>query len=118
MIIDKLMKLLKSFERALRIKLKYPLLIFRIMDKETILVFCAHSDDQILGPGATIAKYAKEGKEVKTIIFTYGEAALPWLQREEAIKTRVAGAQKADKVIKGSGVTFLGIDEARFNESI
>ena len=30
------------------------------MKKENILVFCSHSDDQILGPGAALAKYAKK----------------------------------------------------------
>ena len=32
------------------------------MDKETILIFSAHSDDLQLGMGATVAKYADEGK--------------------------------------------------------
>ncbi|MBD3248758.1 hypothetical protein GF336_01815 [Candidatus Woesearchaeota archaeon] len=82
--------------------------------KESILVFCAHSDDQIFGPGATLAKYAEQGKEIYTIILSYGEAGLPWLKKEEAIKTRVKESEKADKIIGGRGILFLGLKEGKF----
>ncbi len=82
--------------------------------KQTILVFCAHSDDQILGPGATLAKYSEQGKKVYTVIFSYGEQALAWLKPKLAIKTRVDEAKKADKVIGGSGIKFLGLKEGKF----
>ncbi|MFA4887817.1 MAG: PIG-L family deacetylase, partial [Candidatus Nanoarchaeia archaeon] len=42
------------------------------MDKETILVFAAHPDDEIIGVGGTIAKYAQEGKDVIVTIFSDG----------------------------------------------
>ena len=35
-----------------------------------ILVIAPHNDDEILGVGATMAKYAKIGHE--TIVFTWG----------------------------------------------
>ncbi len=82
--------------------------------KETVLVFGAHSDDQIFGPGGTVAKYAKEGKIIKTYIFSYGEMTHPWLQRRVAVETRVREAQAADRVIGGSGVVFFGFKEGRF----
>lgn len=85
-------------------------------DKDTVLVFCAHSDDQILGPGATLAKYAEEGKEVYTVIFSYGEVGGFWLKKEVAVETRVKEALAADKVIKGKGVAFLGLKEGHFLE--
>ena len=86
--------------------------------KENILVFCAHSDDQILGPGATLAKYAKQGQSIYTIILSYGEASLAWLKPEIAIQTRVKEAEKADKMIGGKGIYFLGLKEGRFLEDI
>ena len=86
------------------------------MPRQNILVFCAHSDDQIIGPGATLAKYAREGKNIYTIIFSYGEAALAWWRPEVAIKTRVKEAKKADKVIGGKGVVFFGLKENKFLE--
>ena len=61
--------------------------------KKSILVFCAHSDDEIFGPGATLAKYSRQGKKVYTVIFSYGESALAWLKPEVAIKTRIEEAK-------------------------
>ncbi len=86
--------------------------------KESILVFCAHSDDQIFGPGATLASYAKEGKDIYTYIFSYGEASLLWLKRKVAVRTRVKEAKKADKIIGGKGVFFFGLKEGKFPDEI
>lgn len=83
---------------------------------KNILVFCSHSDDQILGPGGTLSKYAKEGMKIYTIIFSYGENSLPWLNKRYAIKTRVKEAKKAEDIIGGSGVVFLGLKEGKFLE--
>ncbi len=82
--------------------------------KKSILVICAHSDDQILGPGGTIAKYAEESKEIYTIILSYGESSHLWYKKKNAAKIRVKEAQKADKVIGGKGVIFLGVPETKF----
>ncbi len=88
------------------------------MPKQSILVLCSHSDDQILGPGATLAKYAKQGQSIYTIILSYGEASLAWLKPEIAIKTRVKEAEKADKMIGVDGIHFLGLKEGKFIEEI
>lgn len=85
-------------------------------DPESIMVICAHSDDQIFGPGGTIAKYAKEGKKVFTIIFSYGHISSPLMKKEIIASARVKEAQDVDKFIGGSGVIFLGIDENKFVE--
>src|SRR3989338_9727691 len=82
--------------------------------KDSILVLCAHSDDQIFGPGGAIAKYSEQGKEVFTIIFSYGETSHLHLKRKVAVKMRVEEAKEADKIIGGSGIYFLGLDEGSF----
>ncbi|MBU1975611.1 MAG: PIG-L family deacetylase [Nanoarchaeota archaeon] len=79
--------------------------------ERSILVICAHSDDQIFGPGGTMAKYAKEGREVYTVIFTFGALSHPHFKPEVIKKTRVLEAQKADKVIGGKEVRFMGFKE-------
>ena len=86
--------------------------------KETIIVFCAHSDDQIIGVGGTLAKYAKEDKKIFTYIFSYGESSHPHLKRKVIVETRVKESQKADRIIGGQGVVFFGIDEGKFPEQI
>jgi LmbE family N-acetylglucosaminyl deacetylase len=84
--------------------------------KESILVICAHSDDQIFGLGGTLAKYAREGKEIHTIIFSFGERTHPHYKPEIIKKIRVQESQKADKIIGGQGVIFLGLREGKFLE--
>jgi LmbE family N-acetylglucosaminyl deacetylase len=83
-----------------------------------ILIFVAHSDDQVLGPGGTIASFAKEGYAVYTIICSFGEFSHPHLKPEVIRKTRVQEAQRADKILGGAGVSFLGLIEGKFEESI
>jgi LmbE family N-acetylglucosaminyl deacetylase len=85
--------------------------------RNTILVICAHSDDEILGPGGTLAKYAEEGLDIKTIIFSLGELSHPHFQEDIITKTRVREANRADKIIGGKGVKFLNVMEKDVKES-
>ncbi len=86
--------------------------------KQAVIVFCAHSDDQIFGPGGTMAKYAQKGIEVINVIFSYGELSHPWLKRRIAAETRENEAKEADKVIGGKEVLFLGVDESKFEAQV
>lgn len=83
---------------------------------KNVIVVCAHSDDQAFGPGGTIAKLADEGYSIHTIIFSYGEMSHPWLQPEVIAQKRKEEAEAADKILKGSGVTFLGLKEGQFEK--
>ena len=82
--------------------------------QENVLTICAHNDDQIIGVGGTLAKYAKSGIRVNTLIFSYGENSHPHLKPEVIIKTRVGESLKSDKILGGSGVYYLGLKEGRF----
>lgn len=84
--------------------------------KGSILVICAHSDDQVLGAGGTMAKYAREGYSIHTIIMSFGEGSHPYVRREIISKSRIKEAQRADKIIGGKGVTFLGLKEMHFEK--
>lgn len=79
---------------------------------EKILVIAAHNDDPIFGAGGTLAKYAKEGKKIKTIIFSYGELSHPQLKPEIIIKTRKRETNKADKILGGQGVEYMDMRDA------
>lgn len=83
---------------------------------QNVLILSAHSDDQIFGPGGTVAKYAKEGKKVFTIVFSYGHISAPLMKKEVIAGMRVKEAKGVDKYIGGSGVIFLGLDENKFIE--
>jgi LmbE family N-acetylglucosaminyl deacetylase len=84
--------------------------------KGNILVVCAHSDDQVLGPGGAMAKYAREGYNVYTIIFSYGEGSHPHMKLSYVAKIRVAEAQEADVIIGGKGVIFLALKDINIKE--
>ena len=88
--------------------------------KGSILVVCSHSDDQIIGAGGTLAKYASEGKNIYTCILAYGESSHPHLKEEVISSIRVKESIQADKVIGGNGVEFLGVKEGDFsiNENV
>jgi len=81
---------------------------------EVILCFCAHNDDQVIGAGGTLMKYANEGKEIYTYIFSYGESSHPHLPSKLIIKTRVKESQAADKIISGKGIYHFGLKEGNF----
>lgn len=86
--------------------------------KPTILVIGAHSDDPAFGAGGTIAKYAIEGKKIKTIIFSYGELSHPHLKPEIIAKARAKEAVAADEILGGSGVTIFDCKEGRFAQDV
>ncbi len=83
--------------------------------KKSILVIVAHSDDQILGAGGTIANYANKGYEVNTIIFSFGEKGNPWFKEKVTSKIRVLEAKEANKIVKGNEVRFFGLEEEKFS---
>lgn len=81
-----------------------------------VLVFCAHSDDQAIGAGGYIAKLAKEGAQIMTMVCSFGEQSHPHLERIHVRKTRVLESKKADKILSGHGVLFIGLREGKFLE--
>lgn len=84
--------------------------------KEVILVFCAHNDDQVIGAGGTLAKYAQEGKEIFTYIFSFGENSHPHFQKKVIAKIRVRECKRADKILGVQNTFFLGLKENKFFE--
>ena len=86
--------------------------------KETILVCGSHGDDEVIGVGATIAKYANEGKKVVAIIFSYGELSSPWLRKDLLIKERVKETKAIGKFIGCSETRFLGLRDRNLEEDI
>lgn len=85
-------------------------------EKGNILVICAHSDDQVLGPGGAMAKYAREGYNVYTIICSYGEVSHIHMKLSYIAKIRVLESKAADSIIGGKGVMFLALKDGRIKK--
>lgn len=79
------------------------------------LVIGAHSDDQALGAGGTIAKLSEEGGDVHTLILSDGEQSHPHLDPDEVRKMR-RGESRAANQILGATTSFVGITEGQFRE--
>lgn len=87
----------------------------KLINKESIVVFSAHSDDFVIGAGGTIANYAASGKKVTTIIFSAGEKSHPWLRKNVVEKMRDQEAINAGKLL-GTKMKFLGLGDQRVYE--
>ncbi len=86
----------------------------RSKHSKTIIVVSAHSDDHVIGAGATMAKYARQGFKVLTIIISLGELSHPWLKQEHIAKQRVKEAVKANKILGCEKPIFFNIPEVKF----
>ncbi|MBW2972448.1 PIG-L family deacetylase [Candidatus Woesearchaeota archaeon] len=85
---------------------------------ETILIICAHPDDEILGAGGTIAKYVKEGKRVIAVIFSYGENSHWWLQKKFTVEMRVKESKAAGAIVGIEKTFFLGLKDFELKEEM
>lgn len=61
----------------------------------TVLVIAAHPDDEILGPGGTLARHANDGEAVHVLIVAEGATAREGGGDVDALKAAAAGAAKA-----------------------
>ena len=88
------------------------------MSGHNILVFCAHSDDEAVGMGGTIAKYVAEGKEIIKVVFSYGESSHPHFKEEVVIKRRVDETERASRFIGIKKTAFLGMKDTKVTEEL
>jgi LmbE family N-acetylglucosaminyl deacetylase len=76
------------------------------------LFLLAHPDDETFGPGATIAKYARQGSEVHLATATRGEAGMvgdpPLTDREHLGEVRSGELLAAAGILGIAKVHFLG----------
>jgi N-acetylglucosamine malate deacetylase 1 len=77
-------------------------------EQENILVFGAHTDDESIAMGGTIAKYSNEGKNVIVIVFTSGQSSNPLLKAEIIKEIRIKEAKKIKGILGIKEFIFLG----------
>ena len=83
---------------------------------ETILIFCAHPDDEIIGVGGTIAKYAQEGKRIISCIFSKGEMSHPWVQERHVRQVRTQESLVAGNIVGVQETIFLGLPDGKLSK--
>ena len=85
---------------------------------ETIIIFCAHPDDEAIGMGGTIAKYAQEGKRIICCIFTDGEGSHPWEKRSFITTKRRKEVTKAAKVLGTTKLYHFGLPDGKLTQEV
>ncbi|MBS3162368.1 PIG-L family deacetylase [Candidatus Woesearchaeota archaeon] len=84
----------------------------------TILVFCAHSDDEAIGMAGTIAKYVSEKVKVIKVVFSSGEKSSPHLREDYVKKERSKETDKACNFIGICDNINLGLKDAMLKTEI
>lgn len=88
------------------------------MIKSPVLVVAAHPDDEVLGCGGTIAKYALEGRPVHVLLLADGESSRESskdLGFGELIKARNSSAEKAAELLGVSSLRICGFPDNRLD---
>ena len=80
---------------------------------KTILVVAAHTDDEALGCGGTIARHIAEGDQVHLLFMTDGVGSRDVL--DEAAEERQKAAQQAAQVLGVSSFTNLNFPDNRMD---
>ncbi|MFQ5474799.1 MAG: PIG-L deacetylase family protein [Candidatus Nanoarchaeia archaeon] len=88
------------------------------MSKDTILIICAHPDDEILGAGGTAARYAQEGKRVVSIIYSYGEGGNWWMKKGYTRELRMRESKKAADIVGIKDIIFLGLKDLSLKQEV
>ena len=85
----------------------------------SILVVAAHPDDEVLGCGASIAKWAEAGKEVHIVILAEGatsrDSARNPESRIEELSALEKSAQSAGKILGVTSVRLLNFPDNRMD---
>ncbi|MBN1188378.1 MAG: PIG-L family deacetylase [Dehalococcoidales bacterium] len=78
--------------------------------KADLLVIAPHADDAEFGIAGTVARWAKEGKNVVYVICTNGDKGTsdPFTNTEELARTRIEEQRAAAVVLGVKDVVFLG----------
>jgi len=68
-----------------------------------VLIFCAHADDEVIGMGGTIRKFADAGAQIRLVMFSAGAEGYVTLEEKDTIVARRRGEAEAVCGILGIG---------------
>ena len=86
--------------------------------KRKIAVFCAHPDDEVIGPGGTLLKYAKAGIECHVIIFSGGEMSHSLYNKKKLVKLRERESVRAGEILEISKIVNLGLRDMHLKQDV
>jgi len=78
-----------------------------------ILIFAPHPDDEVLGMGGTIARFAREGHDITVVIVTRG---WPPLFSEESVEQTRAESREANALLGVQSLRFMDLPVTRLNQ--
>lgn len=84
----------------------------------SVLAVVAHADDESLGCGGALARYASEGRDVHVLILADGESSRPGLAETESnalVKIRSNAAEDAGKILGCKSVQCFGFTDNRLD---
>jgi len=80
-------------------------------DWDTALVVVAHPDDMEFGAAAAIARWTGQGKTVRYVLATSGEAGIDGIAPAECKPLREAEQRESCRIVGVDDVTFLGFPD-------
>lgn len=85
----------------------------------TILVVVAHPDDEVLGCGASIAKWSESGEKVHILIMAEGVTSRDAVRNRDAHKSELSALEKAahqaGEIMGAASVTLLDFPDNRMD---
>lgn len=78
----------------------------------TVLVVAAHPDDELLGPGGTLARHVRDGDDVHVVIVAEGATSR---YEDEMVDVLAAFTEKAAAVLGVASVARLGFPDQRLD---
>ena len=86
--------------------------------QKNILILAAHPDDEVLGCGGSIAKWANMGAQINVVYFTDGEASreMDLGLKEAAIKSRKLFSEKAAILLGIKSITHFSFPDNRMDQ--
>ena len=82
----------------------------------TVVVVAAHSDDEALGCGGTIARHVAEGDTVHAVFMADGVSSRSGSAGEE-LRDRLAAARRAHEILGIQRVEYLGLPDNRMDST-
>jgi LmbE family N-acetylglucosaminyl deacetylase len=81
--------------------------------QRSVIVFCAHPDDEVIGPGGMLLRYAKEGIKTIVVICSGGDKSHPHYKKSQLVKLRQKESELAAEILQVSHLINLNLPDMR-----